>query len=141
MPGRCTLTATRWPLRRRARWTWPSEAAASGVASKSKTPSTNARPVRPPRSFHFAESERLDLVLQAGERFEIGARHQIDAGREQLAELDEGRPQLFEILREFVGFGRFLGRDVLLGFERFFEAGCLTRSDRPYLAKSHAIWR
>src|SRR5688500_987727 len=47
-PGRCTLTATRRPLRSCARWTWPSDAAASGVGSNSakalemRTPSSSA---------------------------------------------------------------------------------------------------
>ena len=35
MPGRCTFTATTRPLRSTARWTCPSEAAATGVFSNS----------------------------------------------------------------------------------------------------------
>ena len=47
-PGRWTFTATRRSSRRRARWTWPSEAAARGVDSNSakaldrRTPSSLA---------------------------------------------------------------------------------------------------
>ena len=73
--------------------------------------------------FHFVEGEWLHLVLQAGERFEIGARQQFHAGGEKLAELHEGRAELFQIVRQLAGFGRFLRRDPLLGIERFLESG------------------
>ena len=39
----------------------------------------------------LVERERLDLVLQPRERFEVSLRHQLDAGREKLAKLHEGR--------------------------------------------------
>ena len=53
----------------------------------------------------FFERHRLNGVLQPRERFEIGGRQQIGARRQQLAELDERRPQRLEIARQVTGVG------------------------------------
>ena len=51
---------------------------------------------------HVAERERLDPVLQPGESVQIRRRQQVRARREELAELDERRPQGFEVLGELL---------------------------------------
>ena len=75
--------------------------------------------------FDLVEREWLDLVLQSGERFEVRARHQLDAGGKELPKFDEGRAQLLQVVRQFAGLGRFLGGDPLFGRERLFESGFL----------------
>lgn len=44
MPGYWTFNATRSPVLRRARWTWPSDAAANGRASNSAKTSSGSPP-------------------------------------------------------------------------------------------------
>ena len=75
--------------------------------------------------FDFGEAERLDLILQPGERVEVSRREQLHARREELADLDEGGPELLEVGRQLVGFRRLLRRDLLLGGERFVETARL----------------
>ena len=67
----------------------------------------------------LGERERADPVLEPGERLQVGRRQQVGAGREELAELDEGRPHLLEIVGQLVGArlfaverGRPVGRAV-----------------------------
>src|SRR5690606_24220763 len=43
----------------------------------------------------------------AVQRVDVGGRHQVGAGRERLAELDEGRPQHLEVGGEGLGLGHF----------------------------------
>ena len=47
--------------------------------------------------------ERLEVVLQARERVEVGLRQQVGARREQLPELDERRPERLEVAGERLG--------------------------------------
>ena len=58
IPGRWTLTTTCSPVRRRARYAWPIEAAAIGSGSNSLNASLTGRPARPPGA--------VDLLLGAG---------------------------------------------------------------------------
>src|SRR5690606_21233061 len=51
------------------------------------------------------ERERLDLVLKAGQRLEVGRRKQIGTRREQLAELDVRGAQTLEVPGQFFGCG------------------------------------
>ena len=126
IPGRCTLTATCRPSRKRARWTWPSEAAAIGLTSKSRKGLRHANAELGGDDFlDFIETERLHFVLQPGERFQVGLRHQLDPGGKQLAELYKGGPKFLQVACQLVGFGCFLGRNALLGLERFFQSALL----------------
>src|ERR1044071_6917532 len=47
--------------------------------------------------FHLFEGERLDIVLQAREGFQIWNGQKVCARRKKLRQLDEGRPHLFEV--------------------------------------------
>jgi len=58
-------------------------------------------------------------------RLKVGLRHQLDAGREQLAEFHERGPQFLEIVGKLTCFRLFLGRRLLLGVEGFLEAALL----------------
>src|SRR2546423_3899720 len=49
----------------------------------------------------FFVRKRLNLVLQTRQRIEVRLRQQIAPGGQKLSELDEGRPQLFQIVRKF----------------------------------------
>ncbi len=53
-----------------------------------------------------SERKRLDVVLQTRERLEVCRRQQISARRKQLAELDEGGTELFQIGGEGERFRR-----------------------------------
>jgi hypothetical protein len=48
--------------------------------------------------------KRSDIVLQSRECLEVRGRQQIRACREELSQLDEGRSELFEVVREGPGF-------------------------------------
>ena len=52
---------------------------------------------------HVIESEGLDLFLKPRQGLEIGLRQQVRARREKLAELDERRPHVLEVERQFLG--------------------------------------
>ena len=99
MSGRCTLTATTRPSRSAARCTWPSDAAAIGVSSNDRE---RLRQARAELFFddplHVSERERLDAVLKPRQRFEVCRRQQIRPRRQDLAELDERRPELLEVV-------------------------------------------
>ena len=56
------------------------------------------------------ERERLDLVLEPGQRLDVRRREQVDAGGHQLAELHEGRAHRLEVVGEP---GRGLGVALL----------------------------
>src|SRR4029078_3331455 len=53
-------------------------------------------------TLHVGDSKWVDVVLETGERFEVRGRQQVGAAGEDLPELDEGRPERFEIVRELV---------------------------------------
>jgi hypothetical protein len=80
-------------------------------ALDSRTPSSSWT-----MSLDVSEGKRLDVVLEAGERLQIGRRQQIGARREQLAELDEGRPELFQIGGKGARL-RSVALDLLAGVE------------------------
>ena len=97
--GRCTLTTTSSPFGSVARCTCPIEAAAIGVSSNVR----NARSTVSPRSASMTcadllERDRRDVVLELAQLGDDVRWHQVGAGREQLAELDERRPELVEHL-------------------------------------------
>ena len=117
--GRCTFTATRPPLRSSARCTWPSDAEASGLSSKK----AKAFEIRTPSSSVTAcstlgERDRLRLVLQARQSFQVLGRKEVGSRRKKLADLDEGRAHGLEIVGELLRFG---GR---------FAAGAIGRGGR-----------
>jgi hypothetical protein len=68
----------------------------------------------------LGEGERLDLVLEARERVEVGLRQEVGPRREQLRELDEGRPHPLDVGRKLLQLRRLyrllaLGRGALDG--------------------------
>ena len=65
---------------------------------------------------HHLERERGTVLLEAGQCLDVGRRKQVGPGGEQLAELDEGRPEPFEISGERFGVGGHLV--ACLGAER-----------------------
>ena len=70
----------------------------------------------------LGEGERPDVVLQPREGFEVGRGQKVCARREQLAELDVGGAEFFEVGGQLVGDWRgTLGADLFLD-ERGFEA-------------------
>ena len=87
----------------RARWTCPSEAAASGLGSKSE----KALEIRTPE---LGRDDLLDLARRrtarrgpaGGPARRDRAGQEVGAGGEELAELDEGRPQRLEVLGELL---------------------------------------
>ena len=70
---------------------------------------------------HLRVRKRFDLVLQTRERLQIRFRQKIRAAGKQLAELDERRPHLFQIVGQFFGRGLagFGGRRCLVLACRF----------------------
>ena len=97
--GRWTLTTTSWPPGRRAACTWPMEAEAIGTSSKYSNTCSTVEPEllldHPPDPL---EGLGLRRVLQAAQLLEDVRRHHVGTGRQELAELDERRPQLVEHL-------------------------------------------
>jgi hypothetical protein len=51
----------------------------------------------------LAVGERLDAVLEPGEGVQIGPGQEVGAGREELPELDEGRPQRLQVAGQLLG--------------------------------------
>ena len=68
--------------------------------------------------------ERPDVVLEAAQLGDDVGRHDVGPGREQLAELDEGRPELVEHLAQVPAARRALDRRVgrLVALDRIAEA-------------------
>ncbi len=62
----------------------------------------------------IGERERLRVVLQSGERGGVRRRQQVEPGREQLPELDEGGPELLEVAGERRSLGLVPHRWVLV---------------------------
>ncbi len=121
--GRCTLTATRRPFGSTARCTWPIDAAATGCSSNSR----KSRPIGWLKSsrddpLDLGERERLDVVLEAAQLGDDVRRHDVGARREQLAELDERRPELVEHLAEMPAAVRAVVRRPSAAVEQVAEA-------------------
>ena len=99
--GRCTLTTTSSPVGSVARCTWPIDAAAIGGSSKREERLLDREPQllldHPP---HVGERDRRHVVLQLAQLGDDVRRHHVGAGREELAELDERRPELVEHLAQ-----------------------------------------
>ena len=97
MPGRSTLTATSSPSVVTAKCTWAIEAAATGFSSNAlNTCSTGW-----PRSASIvaraaATGKRRQAILERCQIVGDVVAQEIGAGREALAELDEGRAHLLE---------------------------------------------
>jgi hypothetical protein len=76
----------------------------------------------------FGKVEGGDVVLEAGEGFDVGDGEEVGAGGEQLADFDEGGSHFFEVRGEVGGLRDALARlvenlaIVLIGFDEFFEA-------------------
>jgi hypothetical protein len=82
---------------------------------------------------HVHERERLDLVLEPGQRFHVGEGKDVGARGEELAELDEGRPHLLEIGGKMLGELLFAGSDHRRVGDRLIEAGALHEVGPPVL--------
>ena len=92
--GRWTLTTTSSPVRRRAAWTWAIDAAASGV-SVERLEDVLERPseVGLDGAAHVVERLGRHLVAAALELLDQLGREEALAGGDDLAELDERRPE------------------------------------------------
>ena len=109
-----------------ARWTWPNDAAAIGSLFEIGEGFRDSHAQLGADDFlDLVETKRLHFVLQAGERLEVRLRQQFDPGREELPELDEGRPQFLQIVGQLVCLRRFRRRDPLLGGEGLGKSGLL----------------
>ena len=101
MPGRSTFTATSRPSVVTAKCTWAIEAAATGTSSK-------LREQRVDRLAELALDDAPGLGAGKGRQMVLQPREvggdlfaqQIGAGRQRLAELDEGRPHLLQRRRQ-----------------------------------------
>src|SRR5579872_3184184 len=122
MPGRWTLTATTRPSCMTARWTCPSDAEASGVGSNSANALDAHVQLVANRLLDQLERVGRDLVLEPGERFGVLARQQVLARGEDLAQLDEGRSQPFEVIRQRLPLSGQLVGGRVRAVERVFEA-------------------
>ena len=98
--GRWTFTTTSRPLGSVARCTCPSEAAASGSALelREQVPDLPAE-LGLDDLLDLLEGERLGVVLEPRQRGGVRRGQQVEAGREQLAELDVRRAELLEVPR------------------------------------------
>jgi hypothetical protein len=97
MPGRRTLSTTAVPSASRARCTWARLAAASGTGSSSANTASGASPrVFDQLPAQVFEGQRRRGVLQLAELGDPLGRKEIAPGRQDLPQLDEGRPQLLE---------------------------------------------
>ena len=90
-------------------------------------------------SFDLREGERLDVVLQARERVDVGDGEQVRARREELAELDERGPELLEVARELLGLRRIGFGAPTDGRARRRCPIPFARSARPYLTRRTAM--
>ena len=119
--GRCTLTATSRPFGSTARCTWPIDAAASGRSSNSrKSRAIGWCEILEDHPLDVGERKRADVVLEAAELGDDVRRDDVGARREQLPELDEGRPELVEHLPQMTpadGRGRRRRRTATLQHE------------------------
>ena len=98
MPGRSTFTATSVPSGSSARCTCATDAlAAIGSRSKRRNTSSTGRPyTRCERCEHLLDRKRRHAVLQHRELVRDVGRQQVAARGQDLAELDEDRPQRFQ---------------------------------------------
>ena len=55
---------------------------------------------------HFVEGERFHVILQPRQRLHVSRRHEVRARGDELAELDESRPELFQVRRQFLRLRR-----------------------------------
>ncbi len=60
-------------------------------------------------SFDILEWERLDFILEACEGLDVGGGDELGARGEELAELDVGGSEFFEVVGKLIGVGFFLG--------------------------------
>ena len=99
--GRCTLTTTWSPVGSVARCTWPIEAAAIGVSSKREEGLLEREAeLLLDHPADVVERDRADVVLQLPQLGDDVRRHHVGPRREELAELDERRPELVEHLAQ-----------------------------------------
>ena len=78
-------------------WTWAIDAAAAGSCCSSAKTSPAGRPERLGyHLLHLLPWRRLGLVLEAGELGDELLWEQVTASGQQLAQLDEGNPALFQ---------------------------------------------
>ena len=103
-PGRWTLTTTSRPLRRVRRVHLPDRGRGQrvdGEVTESLT-ERGAEFALDDRA-HVGEGDRGDGVLQSRQRGGVRGREQVVAGREELPQLDEGRPHPLEVRGEPIG--------------------------------------
>ena len=128
--GPLHLDDDRRPFGSVARCTCPIEAAASGFSSNSR----KSRSIDWPSSswidaLDVLERERADVVLQPAQLGDDVRRDDVGPGREQLAELDERRPELVEHLAQVPrASGRRGGRAAASARQ---QVGQLCRSSVP----------
>ena len=97
MPGRWTLTTTASPVRSRARWVWPIDAAASGSQSNSaKTSSTVAPSSASSTAAMRSRGSGGTRFCSVASSSHTSAGQQVDAGGGDLAELDVDAAGLLE---------------------------------------------
>ena len=98
MPGRWTLTATRSPLWRTARWTWPIDAAANDCRRERAEDGLGLG--RRARCRMIAATSAYengrDLVQELEQLVAVGGRQQVEPEREHLPELDPGAAESLE---------------------------------------------
>ena len=129
IPGRRTLSAIVRPSWSLARWTCEIEAEASG-SWLDPGEDLGGRPAEllEEDRLDLGERERLDVVAELGELGGVGLGQEVRPGAEDLAELDEGRPEVLAdqpkslgpgMRRGLVAQGRALDRaDDLVEVER-----------------------
>ena len=99
--GRCTFTATRRPFGSTARCTWPIDAAAIGsLVELEEEPLDRLAELLADHALDVGERERAHVVLEAAQLGDDVRRDDVGPRREQLAELDERRPELVEHLAQ-----------------------------------------
>ena len=86
----------------------------------------------------LGEGKRRHVVLQARERLGVGRRHDIGPHRQELAELDEGGSEGFDVGRKLFGFGGGLATASGVSGISPARPARFTRSPRPYLKSSQA---
>lgn len=74
---------------------------------------------------HLGERKRRHVVLQPRERLGVRLRDDIGPRRQQLPELDEGRPEFLDVACQLLGLGRRLARVRLLLRHELRQAGVL----------------
>ena len=74
-------------------------------------------------AFDVGERERLEIVLQPGQRVQIGRWQEVGPCGEELPQFDEGGSELFEVRCQFARILAIVSREQRLPFERLLQTG------------------